>query len=294
MKKLSLIIFLAFITISIKAQFPPKIENPSQFGKDCFYYQLLPKNGLPKGILVLIPGYGEHPYSVSAQSTILQEAEKSNLAVMIVNLSKDNLEFPISEIAIDNLSKMIKYFYIDQKITDTAKLFIGGFSIGGTTALKFYTQRKNEFKISKVFAIDPPLDLVRLRKSLSKGRDKNLVSKLDILNQSNKFSEKSLKELSVYNPDYTTIEMLPDYQQTSLRIYCEPDILWWIKNRNMDLSDMNVTDCAGYINTLIQKSPNQKVELILTQNKGIRNGNQPHPHSWSIAEPVNLVKWLME
>ncbi|MBB2146905.1 hypothetical protein GM921_15480 [Pedobacter sp. LMG 31464] len=294
MKKLCLIILLAFITISIKAQFPPKIENPSQFGKDCFYYQILPKNGLPKGVLVLIPGYGEHPYSVSAQSTILQEAEKSNLAVMIVNLSKDNLEFPINEIAIDKLSKMIKYFYAGQKLSESTKLFIGGFSIGGTTALKFYAQKKNEFKINKVFAIDPPLDLVRLRKSLSKGRDKNLIAKLDTLNQSNKFSEKSLKELSVYNPDYTTIEMLPDYQQTSLRIYCEPDILWWIKNRNMDLSDMNVTDCAGYINKLLQKSQNQKVELILTKDRGFRNGTIKHPHSWSIAEPVSLVKWLMD
>ena len=294
MKKLCLIIFLAFITIAIKAQLPPKIENPNQFGKDCFYYQLLPKNGLPKGVLVVIPGYGEHPYSVSAQSTILQETEKSNIAVMIVNLSKDNLEFPINDIAIDKLSKMIKYFYAAQKLSESTKLFIGGFSIGGTTALKFYAQKKNEFKISKVFAIDPPLDLIRLRKSLSKGRDKGLIAKLDTLNPSNKFSEKSLKELSVYNPDYTTIEMLPDFETTALRIYCEPDILWWIKNRNMDLSDMNVTDCAGYINKLVQKSPNQKIELILTQNKGIRNGNQAHPHSWSIAEPVNLVKWLME
>lgn len=294
MKKLSLIIFLAFITISIKAQFPPKIENPSQFGKDCFYYQLLPKNGLSKGVLVLIPGYGEHPYSVSAQSTILQEAEKSNLAVMIVNLSKDNLEFPINEIAIDKLSKMIKYFYTGQKLSESTKLFIGGFSIGGTTALKFYAQKKNEFKISKVFAIDPPLDLVRLRKSLLKGRDKGLVAKLDTLNQSNKFSEKSLKELSVYNPDYTTENMLPDFEATALRIYCEPDILWWIKNRNMDLSDMNVTDCAGYINKLLQKSQNQKVELILTKDRGFRNGTIKHPHSWSIAEPVSLVKWLTD
>ena len=62
----------------------------------------------------------------------------------------------------------------------------------------------------------------------------------------------------------------------------------------MDLSDMNVTDCAGYINALLRKDKNQKVELILTKDKGVRNGNQIHPHSWSIAEPKDLITWLLQ
>jgi hypothetical protein len=172
-------------------------------------------------------------------------------------------------------------------------LYIGGFSIGGTAALKFYNQKSNEFKISKVFAIDPPLDMVRLRKSLLKGREKNLVTKLDSISPSRELI-KGLQELSVYNPDFTQQEMLPSFIQTALRIYAEPDILWWIKNRSMDLSDMNITDCAGYINKLLQKDQNQKIELLLTKDKGIRNGNQKHPHSWSIADPVDLINWLLK
>lgn len=189
---------------------------------------------------------------------------------------------------------MINHFYENEKLLITTPLYLGGFSIGGTTALKFYTLKHNEVKISKIFAIDPPLDMVRLRKSLSKGREKSLVGKLDSLAAKNKILEKGLNELSIYNPDYMTTNMLPEYKQTALRIYCEPDILWWIKNRNMDLSDMNVTDCAGYINKLMQKDHGQKVELILTKGKGIRNGNQLHPHSWSIAEPIDLMSWLLQ
>ncbi|TCC94463.1 hypothetical protein EZ428_06740 [Pedobacter frigiditerrae] len=289
------IFFIAFVlTNSIAfSQLPPKVENDKMFGKGCYYFKQIPKGGSFNNVLVLIPGLGEHPYSVSAQTTILQEAEKNGIAIVIVNLSPNNESLAIDDNSIAKLEKMINHFYEQEKISSTVRLFIGGFSIGGTTALKFYTQKHSKFKIYKIFAIDPPLDMVRLRKSLTKGREKSVIMKLDSINTDKQLPENGLKRLSVYNPDFTITASLPDYNLTALRIYCEPDILWWIKNRNMDLSDMNVTDCAGYINKLLLKNQNQKVELILTQNKGVRNGNQVHPHSWSIAEPIDLIKWLL-
>lgn len=293
MKKIQLIFCLLFLTGICYAQSPQKIENDVLFGNGCYYFQVVPNPKELKGVLVLVPGYLENPLSVSAQSTILQEAAKNNLAVMMVNLSKNNEEFPIDQPSLTKLGAMIKHFYTHQNLPTATKLFIGGFSIGGTCALKFYAEKHKEFKIVKVFAIDPPLDMVRLRKSMLKGRERDFVTKLDVLNTQHKPAEQSLKELSVYNPDHTTLEMLPDYTSTALRFYSEPDILWWIKNRNMDLSDMNITDDAGYINKLLQKSPNQRVELILTENKGIRNGGQRHPHSWSIVDPIDLMKWLL-
>jgi hypothetical protein len=290
------IFFIAFVFINSIAfsQLPPKIENDKSFGKDCYYLKQLPKNDKVKGVLVLIPGYGEHPYAVSVQTSILKEAEQNGIAVMMVNLTPNNLGLPIDNVAISGLAKMINHFYEYEKLLTTTPLYLGGFSIGGTTALKFYTQKNSEFKISKLFAIDPPLDMVRLRKFLLKGREKIIVEKLDSLITNKQEQVKELQELSVYNPNFSTAQKLPTFKQTALRIYCEPDILWWIKNRNMDLSDMNVTDCAGYINLLVQKDNTQKVELILTKDKGIRNGNQVHPHSWSIAEPIELITWLLQ
>ncbi len=293
MKKLILILFPFFICFISFAQLPPKIENDQLFGKACYYFKQMPKSVKINAILVLIPGYGEHPYAVSTQTTILKEAEKNGIAVMMVNLTPNNESLPIDDNSISKLGKMIKHFFEQEKIPQNTKLNIGGFSIGGTTALQFYTKRNNEFNIAKIFAIDPPLDMIRLRKSLTKGREQSVVAKLDSINTNKQLPENGLKKLSVYHPDFITASY-PDYKQTALRVYCEPDILWWIKNRNMDLSDMNVTDCAGYINKLLQKNPDQKVELILTKDKGIRNGNQVHPHSWSIAEPVDLISWLLK
>ncbi|RZK57600.1 MAG: hypothetical protein EOO91_09865 [Pedobacter sp.] len=294
MKHFILFIGLIFSSSIAFSQLPPRIENDVLFGKGCFYFKQIPESGKFDNVLILIPGFGEHPYSVSEQTTILQEAEKNGIAVVIVNLSPNNGSLPIDDNSISKLEKMINHFYQQEKVSKTVRLFIGGFSIGGTTAIKFYTQKHSKFKIDKVFAIDPPLDMVRLRKSLAKGIEKGIIKKLDSINTDKQSPENGLKRLSIYNPDFTPTASLPDYNLTSLRIYCEPNILWWIKNRNMDLSDMNVTDCAGYVNGLLKKNPNQKIELLLTKDKGVRNGNQVHPHSWSIAEPVGLIKWLLK
>lgn len=289
--KYLLSIVILFSCFVVHAQV--KIENDQLFGKNCFYMQSLPSEVKIKGVLFLVPGFLESPTAVKAQSTIVQEANKRGLAVVMVNLTPNNESFPIDKKSINTLSEMITDFYHKNKLQPALALYLGGFSIGGTTALKFYSEKNKEIKISKVFAIDPPLDMVRLRKSLLKGREKSFVTKLDTLNTKHQLQEQSLKELSVYNPDYTEQRMLPDYQLTPLRIYSEPDILWWINNRNMDLSDMNITDCAGYINKLKQRSEENKVELILTKDRGIRNNKQKHPHSWSIAEPTDLIAWLL-
>ena len=45
----------------------------------------------------------------------------------------------------------------------------------------------------------------------------------------------------------------------------------------------------------LKRMGGKKASLITTMNKGYRRpGNKRHPHSWSIAEPNDLVKWLLE
>ncbi|HTN00182.1 MAG TPA: hypothetical protein VL088_15605 [Pedobacter sp.] len=95
MKNLMLALFFNLFVIPLFAQLPPKVTNDDLFGKDCYYLKQAPKDKIIKGILVLIPGYGEHPYAVSAQTTILQEAENNSLAVIMVNLTPNNQNFPI-------------------------------------------------------------------------------------------------------------------------------------------------------------------------------------------------------
>jgi hypothetical protein len=75
-------------------------------------------------------------------------------------------------------------------------------------------------------------------------------------------------------------------------IISEPDIQWWLKQRGYDYAYINITDQAAMINEL-QKLGNDKAVLITTLDKGYRKpGNDRHPHSWSIADPEQTIKWL--
>ncbi len=77
-------------------------------------------------------------------------------------------------------------------------------------------------------------------------------------------------------------------------IYCEPDFNWAINEKHWNAYDLNVVDNVSFINEL-KKNGNQSAQLILTQNKGVRKLlNMKHPHSWSIADANEIIKWLMK
>ena len=61
-----------------------------------------------------------------------------------------------------------------------------------------------------------------------------------------------------------------DLNQQPLRIYTEPDVGWWLKERNADLTNMNATECSAMINEL-NRHGNQNADLITTQKKGTEN-----------------------
>ena len=60
----------------------------------------------------------------------------------------------------------------------------------------------------------------------------------------------------------------------------------------MTISYNNITDHAAMINEL-QRLGNKNAVLVTTTDKGYRKpNNMRHPHSWSIADPEQIIKWL--
>ena len=98
---------------------------------------------------------------------------------------------------------------------------------------------------------------------------------------------------SPYSFSDTTQRAIKSLIKTPIMIISEPDIQWWLSQRGYDYSYINITEQAAMINEL-QKLGNDKAVLVTTTNKGYRKpGNKRHPHSWSIADPVTLTKWLL-
>ena len=214
----------------------------------------------------------------------------------------------VLSLGVDSLSQLALVIIIKDVVTknklEGQKYFVGGFSIGGSCAIQY--AENASAKPTAVFAIDPPLDFERFYHSAK--RDIRL-SKEKEASQENIYMIARLEketggtpsthldryyQLSPYSFSDTTQSAIKKLINTPLRIYTEPDVSWWLKERNADLTSMNATTCSAMINEL-NRLGNQKAQFMITHNKGYRKPDQKrHPHSWSIVDNDELINWLLK
>lgn len=205
------------------------------------------------------------------------------------------------------LAEQLQSIFLENKLP-TNNIYIGGFSSGGNVSLlisSFLIENKN-FRLEPkgVFIVDSPIDLVALYKSSEKNLARNF-SEVSVQestwiietlgkqfgNPNNDISK--YEKYSVYTSETSNIDNLKSLKNIKIRLYTEPDTLWWKENRKADYDQMN----AYYIKKLSETLKNlefNQVEYIPTENKGYRENGDKHPHSWSIIDKKELIKWLTE
>lgn len=271
------------------------------------YYKAIIPRKRPEAFLFLIPGYGETPESMLLQTTLPFKAASKGILTIIPQLGDGPYSFGIdsfSQLTLENLVSHIDSIYQ----LKGNPIFFGGFSLGGSCAIK-YAQgsiRNNScIRPTAIFAIDPPLDFERvynaskrlIRLHHAKGpvdEARLLIEKLEQhMPGDPATSITNYHKLSPYSQSDTNQSAIRCLQQLPLRIYAEPDINWWTNERGQDLSNMNVLDASRFINEL-RLLGNRRAQLVLTQNRGFRHPNHArHPHSWSIVDDAELLNWLM-
>ncbi|RTY78017.1 alpha/beta hydrolase [Flavobacterium sp. LS1P28] len=302
MLRLKLTIFTLFILTN---SFGQKIEKvflyKNDSSKNCYTIIYPPK--LPWiGYIFIIPGFGETAENVLQQTDLPKLTAKSGLLTIIPTFQDGVLSFGIDNLSQQSFNNIILDVREKHKLTDL-DYYVGGFSIGGSTAIKF--AENESLKPKAVFAIDPPLDFERFYNSAK--RDIRL-SKDNEANQENVYMVDRIEKetggspttnltkyytISPYSFSDTTQRAIKQLIKMPLRIYTEPDINWWLKERGADFTSMNATECSAMINEL-KGLGNQSAELITTQNKGYRKpDNRRHPHSWSIVDNNELIEWLL-
>lgn len=309
MKSLLLIIltfsFFASYCIAQKAA-KPKIEkvyldltDTTKNGYTIFYPPKLPL----KGYLFLIPGFGETAENIVQQTNLPNTLALNGIMTIIPTFQDGVLSLGVDSKSQQSFENIINDVTSKHKLIDQ-KMYVGGFSIGGSCAIKYAENAK--MKPTAVFAIDPPLDFERFYKAakrdirLSKNREPNPenVYMIDRLEKETGGSPTTnlaeYYQLSPYSFSDTTQTAIKKIGHLPLRIYTEPDIQWWLKERGADGSSMNATECSAMINEL-NRLGNPKATLITTQNKGYRKpDHRRHPHSWSIVNNDELIKWLLQ
>lgn len=303
MKRLT---FIVIIFLTISKSFAQKIEKVLLDKNDLTrnFYTIIYPTKLPySGYLVLIPGFGETAEKVLQQTDLPIITAQNGILTIIPTLQDGVLSFGIDSLSQHSLNLIIQDVRNKHKLIDQ-RFFIGGFSIGGSCAIKFAQETK--LKPTAIFAIDPPLDFERFYNSatrdlrLTKDRNYNqenlyMVDRIEkVMGGKPKDALSNYYRTSPYSYSDTSQFAIKKIQNLPIRIYCEPDIQWWLKQRHSDFTNINVIDCSAMINEL-QRLGNNDAVLMTTEDKGFRNPNhQRHPHSWSIVENNDLVKWLIK
>ena len=267
-------------------------------------YELYKPNKEVKAVLILFGGYPEVAEDIKREFKILDIARKNNIAVILSNF---NQKLWLEENEKLQLAESLQNIVMENQLP-TDNIVIGGFSSGGVVSLLIsnFINGMKQFYIDPkgVFIVDSPIDLVALYASSKKNVEQNFSEPsiqestwlLETLgnNFGNPKDEiKKYEDKSVFTFSTDNTSNLKKLKNTKIRLYTEPDTLWWKKNRMADYEQMN----AFYIEKLSENLKAQgfeSVEYIPTTNKGYRANGERHPHSWAIVDKKGLINWILE
>lgn len=184
---------------------------------------------------------------------------------------------------------------------------LGGASLGGTGAVR-YTQHCviaacGAATPVAVFAVDAPLDMERLWNATNQvvqrgAPESNLLESRALLarlvevlggppgDASAVYLSRS--PFSYFAPQGGNARLLVDIP---VRLYTEPDIDYWIRERRYDYYNINAFDAAALVNRLLILG-NRRAELIVTMGRGYEPDGTRNPHSWSIVDEEALADWI--
>ncbi|MBS9525785.1 hypothetical protein KI659_17325 [Litoribacter alkaliphilus] len=299
--KLTLLICFAFTNIfgqKMEIVFLDQMDSTQNH-----YTVIYPENKPYSGLIFIVPGFGQSAERTLEQTDLPIKAAENGLLTIIPSLHDGVLSFGIDNQSQESLNRIIQDVRNKHMVTDLP-FYIGGFSIGGSCAIK-YSQNAS-VKPSAVFAVDPPLDFERfynsskrdIRLSVDKEPSQENVYMVERIEKefggTPKTALSNFYEISPYSFTDLNQTAVKRFGNIPLRIYTEPDVDWWLKERNFDFTNINGPDCSAMINEL-NRLGNHRAELIVTIDKGYRKPyNTKHPHSWSIVDNDDLLVWLVE
>ena len=162
MYRCSLIILSFLMMAELSAQKIEKVFlDKNDTTRNC--YTIIYPDSLPwVGYLFLVPGFGETAEDVLLQTKLPVETAKKGILTIIPTFQDG-----VSSFGFDSLSQQAFHRIVDD-VTNRYKLqnseyYLGGFSMGGSTVVKF--AETADKKPKAVFAIDSPLDFERFYNS---------------------------------------------------------------------------------------------------------------------------------
>ncbi|MFC4476280.1 hypothetical protein [Flavobacterium chungangensis] len=265
------------------------------------YYELniAPKQ---KAVLILFPCFPCNIENTKKEARFLKNLKQEGITTLLLNY---NMKLYLSESEKKEYSLALNSIFDRNKIAKE-NIFIGGFSSGGNLALllsNYLIQTKNAIQPKGLVVVDSPLDLERLYNGAQEDVKKNVSEEaveegkylIQLFNDdlgNPKANIETYKKMSPYlvsSDSKVNIEYLKDIK---IRLYCEPDLEWYWTNKKRTYEELNAFHLEKTYDSLLNLGA-EKVEFIKTSNRGFDAKGNKKPHSWTLIEREDLIKWIL-
>lgn len=261
-----------------------------------------------KGLIVR--DYSKLPdFSKKSRYQWMNYALEENMAVLFTVTSN---YFP--ELCYDDNPSVILDSILNEVLSNYPipknNVFVGGISASGTRALqfvKFCQQGKSKFGITPAgaFICDSPLDFERFYYSAEEILIRNHPNgmneearwmiesfPLKLGGTPSEVREKYLRA-SVFSYRELDGGSAQYYSNTPIIMFHEPDMDWWLNERNAVYTDINSFDIIGF-ERAIKNLGNNDVTVVSTTGKGFDSKGERNCHSWTIVDERLLIDWIIE
>lgn len=306
--KLIAILFLFVVRNAMSQSVTAVYKNPSDSTEN-YYLKVVPKGSI-ESCIVFIPGLFQTPEELLLETGIEETANEKGCLLIVPIQTKTSLHF--EKRSMEFLTRVVSEVFSKYQIKNK-NLIIGGFSSGGALAMlyseKVLTHEINGVEPKGLFMVDSPLDYQRVSLNELKSAteqeldfEKNKYDKMptyfifkfkESFGQ-NYLTNKEFLSSSPYVRSDTACTNIRSLVNLPVRFYSEPDLeFFYLRNpEKFEPNFLNILDGAPLIKDL-KRIGNTKSELIITKNKGYRHTQKErHPHSVSIVDPEELLKWI--
>ena len=296
---------LSLLVFSLACNNQPKTTTSNGTSTIAHKHYELTYSPSDKALLILFPGGGTNAAYTKKEFNILQKAQAADISVLMMNF---NRHLWIEQEQMEYLKGMLTSV-VEEYQLNTDKVYIGGMSIGGTVSfsLSDYLVRTNSsFAPKGAFVVDSPIALFSLYESSLKDTKRTDFSEqrraepewiVNYIEEELGGNEggvlAGVEKVAPITLKTQNIDNIQHLKNIKIRIYTEPDSLWWQQERQTDFKSTNAY--ALQQTTDLLKSKNwQNISLIQTTGKGFRSNGDRHPHSWSIVDIDDLIEWILE
>ncbi|MEQ8475315.1 hypothetical protein [Fulvivirga sp.] len=298
-----LLTLLTFASSQLIAQNFEKIIFDQNNTDSGYYLAVVPEDKKIKGVLVLMPGFGQKAESIFPETKIHNVAYLHGILTIAVAGER---KLYADQSVINRLNMALQH--VKNKYAVASDQFvIGGFSAGGTISMRYAeycVEKSSEGPIQPqaVFSVDSPIDLFGIWDYFQREIKKNYSDAG--VGEAQFVSEIMTREIGTPTTNKANYDRLTPFdadldkpgneqflKNIGVRVYHDVDIVWQLENRRRSLFDSNALAASELINRLLLLD-NEKAEFMPAKQPGYRSSGFRHPHSWSIVDEVELIQWV--